>query len=1342
MSDDQLNIQTDSLFNQNIILNEDDNLFDFPEVITEKTSDDSNLFDFNENVTDTLDIEDESFIQEFLEDTPDNDYNFWRMHPSWDDTLDFPQVFQQEHFNSISDLSIEEQAALGLIDMGEVDRPLGQVQSPLYELSVTQGLRNTAQQALNYSSYISPFWGGDTWWNGFGKGTSPIQLPELQTPEDLGSKTVELVTEYFLPSGMAVTGTKLGSQLLTGAKDIQRLAGKFSRGENIGAFAVGFGAVDMALVDPSAPNLAAFLKDNPKLNGPTQWLVDKLATDPDNTQAMNRFVRLVEGMGIGFTFDSAFWLGKVIANGVSKGTIKAVKPLDQDLFNWMRKNKPEKISTAQYMWGILQEFNPKKWWNQFLFRRADDMHGTKLLMQEADQTKKLVDVDTLESKELLEEFKRIKKANPNLNDDIARAQAHLNLGTKSTAGQSAWAEFKLLKNAGRVIDSFFNSGTLNWRALDASGKEVLDYSKLSKTGIGFTESIAKHIKTETQLEDFMNYLVALRAKKLYNTKLPNGKRKYNGKDILPDFNIKKINEYIEKGNTSPAFKGALKDLQSYNKRLMDFAVDSGVIKREAADAMLKANPVYVPFYRVSESVGTDGTMKLNIKEATTKNPFRNFTGSGGLIQDPYQSLLKNTAVIVDAALRNRANQTLANYLDMVVPIRKKQAEALANQYNLKGNIRRQFIDDYTNKWAEKMDAKDFAGYVKIEKESLKKQLEKAGIKDVNIDDPGIADFIKLMTFSKQNIKFQGQPVLMVMRDGVPEFYKVNDEMIQHVVGEFGYKAYHQMETAIKGLNWYKRWVSSLITKNPGFAFYSNPVRDSFGGAINSTTWGRIPLLDIPVNAWRAFRGMFGKTSIDHKQFEEYINNGGGFGTIYTQNAEQHAYQMQKYFSGKLNVPLNNVITNPKNLWDRYGDMVSTMEHQLRFSEYKRLKKLGYSDRAAAVAAREISVDFSMRGASTVLNHLSQIVPFFNPAIQGAYKSWRTWTKRPAQTFIKTNMYVGAPTAYLWYMNHDNPDYQAYPDWAKRQAWFVPVGSKYDENLKRERTQFILIPKPFDLYGMYANSMEAALYAAHETFTNESNYESASMAIKEFIKASFGNAGHALPPVPMPPALGLGFAVFGNIDTFTHTNIIPKRLEDAPKEHQWTPWSSATMHALGNATGMSPIMLEQVYDSIFPGLGEHFLTLADFFTNVVTDDKYNFEQLPITLEQIPILDRLYEDGIPQISQQELDMFDEVEDGLSEYLSQNQIAELFFADETRIKNWYNSPENKYKIARRPVLFEYLQLVGTINSNIRNTLINKDLSKDSRYRRILKYQHQKRDLANKYLEAIEKSKRLKRF
>ena len=96
-------------------------------------------------------------------------------------------------------------------------------------------------------------------------------------------------------------------------------------------------------------------------------------------------------------------------------------------------------------------------------------------------------------------------------------------------------------------------------------------------------------------------------------------------------------------------------------------------------------------------------------------------------------------------------------------------------------------------------------------------------------------------------------------------------------------------------------------------------------------------------------------------------------------------------------------------------------------------------------AREISIDFSMKGANNLMTGINQATPFFNPAVQGAYKSMRTWfgEGRFMKTFIQTNMYVGAPSAYLWYLNHGNPDYQAYPDWAKRQAWFIPAGKRYD-----------------------------------------------------------------------------------------------------------------------------------------------------------------------------------------------------------------------------------------------------------------------------------------------------------
>ena len=117
-------------------------------------------------------------------------------------------------------------------------------------------------------------------------------------------------------------------------------------------------------------------------------------------------------------------------------------------------------------------------------------------------------------------------------------------------------------------------------------------------------------------------------------------------------------------------------------------------------------------------------------------------------------------------------------------------------------------------------------------------------------------------------------------------------------------------------------------------------------------------------------------------------------------------------------------------------------------------------------AREVSVDFSNKGAAQLVTGLTQSSPFLNPSIQGFHKSMRTWfgEGRFGQVFAKTNLYVGAPSAFLWTVNHNNPDYQAYPDWAKRQAWFIPISlipgieDTYNEKVGRVKTKFILVPK--------------------------------------------------------------------------------------------------------------------------------------------------------------------------------------------------------------------------------------------------------------------------------------------
>ena len=1268
----------------------------------------------------TLDVQ-QSLILKDIE----TEYDDIRYHPAFDQASDLDALFQQEFFDWYLNQSMQ-------LDKGEL-QPL---QSPLMELSLVQSTRNLAQGLIDFSAFVSPFYGGDSWWNGFGKGRreGELELPSLNTPGGALDNSVQLVVEYFAPAGMAVKGTKLYSQLLSQSDEIAKFAGKYSRGEDIGAFAVGFGTVDMALVDPSSANLAAMVKDNPKLEGPVSWFLDKLATDPDNPEWQNRFVRTIEGMGIGFSLEGALWFTKVLTNGVSKGTIAVVKPLDENLYKYMKTNMPEEITVAQSMWQTLREYNPKRWLQKFVYETADDALAIRLIQQEVDGG--LPSVANLRDKDLLAEFQRIKKADPSISDDVARAQAQINLGKSGTAGTNAWMEFKLLKNAGRVIDNFFNQGTSTWRSLDATGKYVQDFGKLDINGKGFAKSISDHIKTKTQLDDFSHYLVAQRAIKLHQ-------RGFKGNNILKNFDIKKLKQIVKNGDSNKAFQGALKDLQSYNNRLMQFAVDSGLISQKAANKMLKANPIYVPFYRVSETVTPQG-IKLSVKQGTVNNPMKNFTGSGGLIQNPYQSLLKNTAIIVEAALRNRANLTLADYLDKVLVKRKIQAEKQAKILGLKGKEKRQFINDFKTVWAEPFSAKDAVKIANIDKISLIEQLKKAGVKDIDEAMFDTVDgFIKLMHFSKKNIKTkEGQTLFMVMRDGEPKFYKVNDPMLQTAVDSFGYKSFEQQHFAMSGLNTYKRFVSQMITKDPSFAFYANPIRDSVGGSITSNTWNKIPIWDTGVGVIRALSATFGNNKTNQDLFLDYINNGGGFGTIFTQNAEQYGYQLKKYFNEKTNIPMGDVITNHKGLVGIYNDAIVAFEHGTRLREYEKAIKLGYSPREAAVMAREVSVDFSMKGASSFINGFNQTVPFFNPAIQGAYKSFRTWfgEGRFKETFIKTNMYVGTPTATLWYMNHDNPDYQAYPDYMKRQAWFIPAGKRFDNALGREVTRFVIVPKPFDLYGLYANATETMLQSGYDSFVkNGISLENASHLMTDFVKSMYHNIGHAAPPVPLPPVANLGFALFGNIDTFTGANIIPGRLEQVPAEFQFTPWTSETMNALGDATGASPILIEQVYKNIMPGLGEHFLNLGDYFVNVMTDDKYNYStNKKISLEDLPIFDRAYEDGVPQISQYELDMFDKMDDALGDYLSEVQLGELLMADEERIENWLSQDENRERMVTRSVFYGYLLETAELNTQIRLTTQDKGLNQESKARRILKIQEKKKKLAMQYLDSLEQSKR----
>ena len=159
------------------------------DIVLEKKVDDKKRIlstDISESIVKSKeDIKNENFIisESLLLKDEETEFDFWRLHPAISENEDLPMVFQQEfadwYFNQ----------AMGL-ETGEL-RP---VQSPLFELSVAQGGRNIIQGLLDFKSFVSPFYGGDSWWNGFGKGPGDfpdridpkgkeaILLPNLRTP--------------------------------------------------------------------------------------------------------------------------------------------------------------------------------------------------------------------------------------------------------------------------------------------------------------------------------------------------------------------------------------------------------------------------------------------------------------------------------------------------------------------------------------------------------------------------------------------------------------------------------------------------------------------------------------------------------------------------------------------------------------------------------------------------------------------------------------------------------------------------------------------------------------------------------------------------------------------------------------------------------------------------------------------------------------------------------------------------------------------------------------------------------------------------------------------------------
>ena len=238
------------------------------------------------------------------------------------------------------------------------------------------------------------------------------------------------------------------------------------------------------------------------------------------------------------------------------------------------------------------------------------------------------------------------------------------------------------------------------------------------------------------------------------------------------------------------YKETFKQLGEYQNNLLKYLRDSGIINEKTFNVMLEANKDYVPFFRVLEDAGKDGSISKSVA-----NPLKRFKGSDKVIVDPIESIYKNTLHFVTLVERNRS---LVEFVKMV-----EQTKA---------------IDPTAFKDVSKSKPKMTKTKITLE------ELENVVTDVSKIDKTALENF----EVFRRNQQQLGKTEVAVFRDGKREVWDLGSDLSRS--WKYSTDVSQKLVSSIISLP--TRTLRAGATLAPEF-FLKNAIRDTAGGTIFS-----------------------------------------------------------------------------------------------------------------------------------------------------------------------------------------------------------------------------------------------------------------------------------------------------------------------------------------------------------------------------------------------------------------------------------------------------------------------------------------------------------------------------
>ena len=718
---------------------------------------------------------------------------------------------------------------------------------------------------------------------------------------------------------------------------------------------------------------------------------------------------------------------------------------------------------------------------------------------------------------------------------------------------------------------FFEDGTLSFHTLTVNGKGLnAIVSPLVKDKVKATGIVSKLLNIKEKLVDkplleqvenvtkFDAYRIAKRLIEKYE--IAAGPLFKGTTDVsvegFTSAKIRAARETIKKHKH--LYEEIYQELREYHRRELDYLQDAGIISAEGRKIIEAANKDFVPFNTVPES-GYRSLKRWKGDKFET------------LMQNPMESTYRNTLHYVMIAERNRANALFFE------PLLKDS------------KLREQLGVELVGKQAK-------IELTKKEMEIILNPELKFGIKGNKVEAGVEALFKEDGIFPEFN---KNEPTQKI------HYYK-NGERITFEVDKRLGRSLSQINSigtdiAIKLFSPFAKSLRLGATLTPEF-FFANVIRDGFSTTVVSKNWYIVPFHASTIGFIEMFKNYvsvkkgLGKTDLMRK----YVISGGGQSNFLEMNKNYLDPKMITEFQAReaYNQIPKNKIRGFLNVIKRIGSAGETAARLGEFkTTYNKLHKLKLTDpKYAKMSERQILeragfeardlIDFSKAGY--IAEYYNQMSAFFNARIRGYDKIIQAFKERPIKTSAGYFMWITAPSVFLWWVNHDDPAYQALSRWEKDLFWNIPYKKGSSEQV------FFKIPKPWEPGLLFGTSVE---YLLDWIWLEDSE------AIEDFFVDQFLHhmrTGIITPPTFFQPILD----VTTNFTWFTGAPLVPESKKHLLPEFRMAKNSSElSLHISKHLPfDLAPIEVDHFINSWTGGLGRNIVKVTSAILRGIDSDK--------------------------------------------------------------------------------------------------------------------------------------------